>query len=81
MKLEEFGLAVRAVRHHLGLGLRGMAKRLNTSPATLCRIERGLPFDLETAIQIGPIVGMCPCCGKEWPKAERRLALQQDQRS
>ena len=71
MKLTEFGIAVRAIRHHLGLGIRGMAKRLHTSPATLSRIERGLSFELETAISIGPVVGMCPCCGREWPKSGR----------
>ena len=59
-------------------GLRSLDRKLggNPSKATLSRLQNGHPPDMDTARALGPVVGMCPCCGRPWPRA--RLALSEN---
>ncbi len=71
---ERFGRLLKEARTftkhgiEMSVGLRPMAKAVKVSPATLSRIERGCEPDMVTARKLGPIVGICPCCGESWPK-------------
>jgi transcriptional regulator with XRE-family HTH domain len=61
------GKRLRETRLSEGLGVREMAKRLGTSPATLSRIERGFTTDTTTSATVSQNAGFCLCCGQEWP--------------
>lgn len=49
-------------------GVRATARLLGTSPSTVSRIARGDPADPKTAAVLGPAIGVCPCCGQDWPE-------------
>ena len=52
------GDMVKARREHLGLGLRDAAKIVKVSHATLSRVERGEPRDIETFARLCHWIGL-----------------------
>lgn len=61
--LEMFQQAVR-----LYGGVRATARLTGISPSTISRLNNGEVADPKTAAVIGPAIGVCPCCGQDWPK-------------
>lgn len=53
-------------------GVRAAGRLLNVSPSTMSRLGRGEAPDPKTAQQLGPLIGVCPCCGQAWPKDEAK---------
>ena len=49
-------------------GVRATARLFGISPTTVSRIGRGEPPDEKTAGVLGPAIGVCPCCGQDWPE-------------
>lgn len=48
-------------------GIRKTGRMLGVSPSTISRLNRGDAPDPKTAASIGPKLGVCPCCGQDWP--------------
>lgn len=48
-------------------GVRATGRILGISPSTASRLGRGEDPDPGTARHIGAKVGVCPCCGGDWP--------------
>ena len=67
MTPEEISTAMLLSRKRLGLGVRGMAKRVGVSPATLSRVENCKEMSVETAKALLPFAGSCVCCGRDFP--------------
>lgn len=48
-------------------GVRATGRLLGISPSTVSRLNAGEPADPKTAQVLGPQIGVCPCCGGDWP--------------
>lgn len=60
----EIGAEMKRLRTVRRLSIRAMARELNISPSTLCRVERGETPDMKTARAILAYAGACSCCGR-----------------
>jgi DNA-binding transcriptional regulator YdaS (Cro superfamily) len=52
-------------------GVRAAGRLLGISPSTVSRLYRGDLADPKTATTLGPAIGVCPCCGQDWPKENK----------
>lgn len=48
-------------------GVRSVERIYDINKATVSRLQRGSEPDMDTGRFVGKLVGVCPCCGGDWP--------------